>query len=298
MAVAQQFVPRRTPPKPPTMEEMQVRLPGLKFYNPSDDWVPMEVHGITIFAVPDKGGVVEAHPADGTPTVCDGVSDIKGRVLNWKDSSGKKVDGQDAYSRMTYLIHKERFGEMGICWLPGQDENEDAQHKAFAKEQWLKYQQIVDDKVIERRREFVANWRKNPAKQGTKVPPPSERENAAIERSELRERVKSYDYECQVGDCIGYASNKWEKFVGHMAAAHNITVTRNEQGYTLTNPDGSKLKVGEALALSPQKRTLTPEALEVEDAINERAAEKESAIEAAAERVGMARGAPRRKARA
>lgn len=296
-----QFVPRRTPPKPPSIEEMQLRLAGLKLYSPADEWIPMEVHGITVFATPDKGGVIEAHPETGKPTVCDGITDIKGRVLNWKDSSGKKVDGQDAFARITFLIHKERFGELGMCWLPGDNVEEDAQYKVFAKEQWLKYQATIDDKVLERRREFVANWKKNPAKSGVKVPPPSPRENAAIERSELRERVRTFQFECplsEMGQCdLGYASNEWAKFAGHMMAAHGITATQTDLGYTLTDPEGRKLKVGSEVSVLGKKTTLTEEQLEAEESLMAQAAEKESAIEAAAERVGMARGAPRRRAR-
>lgn len=294
----EKFVPRRVPPKPPTIEEMQTRLPGLMLYNPSDEWVPMEVHGITIYATPDLGGRVEPHPTSGEPVKCDGITDIKGRFFSQKDSSGKRIEGQDAYSRMTYLIHKERYGEMGICWIPGQDPAEDAQFKAFAKEQWLKYQIEVDDRIIDRRREFVANWKRNPAKQGVKVPPPSAKENAAIERSELRERVRTYEFECTVPECLGYATNEWAKFAGHMKAAHNITAMRRDDGYTLTDPEGKKLTVTAVEGLSAKKRTLTDDELQAEAEAEAKIEEKTTAIEAAAELVQRERGAPRRRARA
>jgi hypothetical protein len=270
---------------------MQARLPGLKLYSPADEWIQMEVHGITIYATPDKGGQIEAHPETGLPTKCDGITDIRGRVVNQKDSSGKKIEGQDAYARMTFLIHKERFGEMGICWLPGADPDEDEQYRVMAKEQWLKYQSDVDDKIIERRREFVSNWRKNPAKQGAKAPAPTPRENAAIERSELRERVKTYLYSCDVDGCLGYATNEWPKFSGHMAAAHDIVATQTDTGYKLKLPDGGTMNVGEAKALDGKPVPVDPDA-EVEE---------ESPIAAASRRLSEtqenARVVPRRKAR-
>lgn len=228
------------PPKPPSAAEMLARMPGLIVYNPTDEWLQPEVHGRTdLYLCPDLGGAVEPHPiqADkhGNPVkvVCDGHTEIKSRFpidhrtgQGQRDSSGKTIEGQDAHAVVSYLIHRERYGELGVVWFPGQDAEEDAGYKDHARQQWLAFRETRDEEILNKRREFKANWERNPIHKGEPCPPPTAVENAAMERSQEREHKKAYMYECDVPECPGYASNDWPKFARHMKIAHEITADR------------------------------------------------------------------------
>lgn len=216
----------KQPPKPPTPAEIQALLPGLWMYNPSEQWVSTEVHGIMRWLPPDLGGAIEPHPVTGEPVRCDGMYEAKGRVLAQRDSSGKMIEGQDAYAVVSFMIHRERLGEMGVVYIPRRDAEEDAALKQIARDVYLKYRESVDDKVIDRRREFKARWERNPAKAGVKCPPPTPTELAAMDRAQEREQKATYRFECDVQDCPGYAANEWEKFARHMQAAHGIVPKR------------------------------------------------------------------------
>jgi hypothetical protein len=232
--------------KPPSQAEimrlLRERMPGLAIYNPATEWLRMQVHGIEHFLPPDLDGAVEPHPTTGIPTRCDGTYLVRGRFLTQKDASGKVIEGQDAQSIVAYVIHRERFGDMGVVWLPGRSEEEDEALKALGREKWLEFQKKADDRIIERRREFKANWEKNPSRQGVPVPPPTAAENAAMERMQERDERKAYGFECSVDDCPGYATDEWDKYVKHMAAAHKITARRTKNNVvTLTNQAGDTL---------------------------------------------------------
>lgn len=240
------------PPKPPTLAEIQTMMPGLKLYNPSDEWVQLNVHGITNrWIPPDLGGVIMPHPATNEPTVCDGLYDVRGRFLTQKDSSGKTIEGQDAFAVVSYLVSRDRYGDMGVVYMPGRDATEDESLKQFAREQYLRFQMSLDDKVIERRREFKHNWEKNPAHQGQPCPQPTPRELNAIERAQEREHKKTYQYECDVHECVGYATNDFPKFSRHMSAAHKVVVERSRDGeLVMKNIAGDTLRSGKAKATS------------------------------------------------
>lgn len=234
-----------TPPRPPSMQEIQAMMPGLKLYNPSDEWKQLNVHGRTdLWIPPDLNGQVEPHPATQEPVRCDGILDVKNRFLTQKDSSGKTISGQDAFSIISYLIHKDRYGEMGMVYLPGRSVEEDEGYKAYGREQYLKFQASVDDKVISRRREFVGNWKRNAAHQGQPVPPPTERENSAIERTQEREHQAAYAYQCEVEDCLGYATQEFQKFARHMWSAHKVQANRAKDGsVSLRNQAGDVVRI-------------------------------------------------------
>jgi hypothetical protein len=235
-----------TPPKPPTLAEIQAMMPGLKLYNPSDQWLPLHVHGLTHRVMPpDLGGAIEPHPLTGEPTVCNGIYEVKGRFLTQKDSSGKTIEGQDAFAVVQFVIHKDRYGEMGVVYLPGVSESQDEQYKQLAKDLYLKYREGLDDKIIEARREFKNNWERNPRHQGTPCPPPTPPELAAIERAQERTSRKAYAFECHVPECPGYAQNDWSKFARHMLAAHKIQASRGANGkITMINSEGDVLHLG------------------------------------------------------
>ncbi len=283
-------------PKPPTQAEimqlLRERMPGLALYNPSEIWVRAQVHGIEHFFPPDLGGSVEAHPVTGEATKCDGIYLIRGRFLTQRDSSGKVIEGQDAQSIVAYLIHRERFGSMGIVWLPGRSDAEDEALKALGRDQWLAYQEAHDDQIIAKRREFKGNWERNPAKSGVPCPPPTRAENRAMERLQEREAKKEYGYECHVDDCPGYATDEWTKYAKHMLAAHKITARRNTQGgITLVNAAGDMLVVEGLGALDGKPKEVPKEALdtEAEDAIAEARGDLEKKS-APAPRRGKGRG--------
>jgi hypothetical protein len=227
---------RTNVPRIPTTAEMQVRLrdmlPGLRVYNPSDQWLQPEIHGITNrWIPPDLSGAIDAHPVTGLPTVCDGVIEIKGRypMLDGKpqkDSSGKVIEGQDAASVVAFLVGQEQWGQIGIVFLPGNSPQEDAELKEIGRRVWLDYQKKADDAIVSRRVEFKQNWDKNPAKKGTPCPPPSEVETSAIERQQTRTREKKFMYSCDVPDCPGFAVNEWDRFKTHMQLAHGRAVKR------------------------------------------------------------------------
>jgi hypothetical protein len=280
-------IPIAQPPKPPTLSEIQALMPGLKLYNPSDEWLPLHVHGLTHRMMPpDLGGSVEPNPITGEPTKCDGIYEVKGRFLTQKDSSGKTIEGQDAFAVVQFVIHRDRYGEMGIVYLPGVSEAQDEQYKQLAKDLHLKYREALDDKIIDKRREFKANWDRNPSHQGVKCPPPTPVELAAMERAQERQVRATYAYECYVPECPGYAANDWFKFAKHMSAAHRITASRGKDGkVTLVNAEGDTLK----LAVSAQATSGI--GLQVSDEI-----EQPSVAEAAVEltrRTGGRKRAPR-----
>jgi hypothetical protein len=227
---------------------MIARMPGLVVYNPSTDWLPVEVHGRTdLFLTPDLSGAVEPHPITGASTQCDGLTEIKGRYpidprtgQAQRDSSGKTIEGQDAHSVVSFIIHRERYGEMGVVWFAGQSPDEDQGYKDYARETYLKYQEEADDRILNKRREFKANWERNPIHKGDPCPAPTPLENAAMERAQEREHKKTYMYECDVPECAGYAANDWAKFARHMKAAHKIDAKREqyegEVQATITHP--------------------------------------------------------------
>ena len=231
-------------PKPPTeaeiMQLLRERMPGLALYNPSEIWLRAQVHGIEHFFPPDLDGAVEPHPVTGEVTICNGIYTVKGRFLTQKDSSGKQIQGQDAQSIVAYLIHRERFGRMGVVWLPGRSDEEDEALKGLGRDRWLEYQEERDDEILARRREFKTNWERNPTRQGVPCPPPTSVENMAVERSQEREVRKEYGFECNVPDCPGYATDDWTKFAKHMAVGHQVRAVRNIKTgvVTLTNPAG------------------------------------------------------------
>jgi hypothetical protein len=231
--------------QPPTQSEimkmLRERMPGLRIYNPSDDWLRIEVHGIARFLPPDLGGVVLPHPQTGEDTVCNGEFLVRGRFLTQKDSSGKQIEGQDAQSIVAYIIHRERFGQMGVVWLPGRNEAEDEALRAFGRDKWLDFQGDADEKLLDQRREFKKNWEDR--RPGKPVPPPTVKQNRAMERAQTRESRRQYPFECPVQDCPGYATEEWTKFAQHLHAAHRIMASRTRNGeVTLTNAAGDVMK--------------------------------------------------------
>ncbi len=278
--------------KPPTQNEimklLRERMPGLAIYNPSDQWVRMQVHGIEHFLPPDLGGAVVPHPTSGAATECDGVYLIRGRFLTQKDSSGKLIEGQDAQSVVAFVIHRERYGEMGVVWLPGRSDEEDEAMKSLGRDKWLEYQQLSDDRVIARRREFKANWERNPARQGVPVPPPTPVENSAMERLQEREHKRAYGFECGVDECPGYATDDWTKYAQHMAVAHKVAARRTTKGIvTLTNA------AGDTTTLAPMSGT-DGKPMDIKDEISVDAAggiaEARDAFEAKAPKAAVKRG--------
>lgn len=243
-----QFAPVAAPTPPSQAEIMKLlreRMPGLVLYNPAEIWVRTEVHGLEHFFPPDLKGAVEPHPVTGVPTKCDGTYLVRGRYITQKDSSGKTIEGQDAQAVVAFVIHRERLGEMGICWLPGRDPEEDEALKGFARDKWLAFQHAADDNIIARRREFKSNWEKNPARTGVPVPAPTPAENAAMERLQEREHKQTYGFECSVEECPGYATDDWVKYATHMSAAHQVRAKRSTDGtVTLTNQAGDTQVVG------------------------------------------------------
>jgi len=235
-------------PKPLTASQLdeilKAHAPGLRVYNPSDEWQYFEVHAIPYWLPPDLGGEEDPHPATAALIRCTGVRTIRSRFLKQKDSSGKVIQGQTADAIVKHIVDPHNGGEMGIVFLPGVSPAEDEGLKKFARGQFLKYQETVDSKVLNARKEFVANWKRNDKKKGEAVPPPSKRETLAIDRSEEREAVKEYRFECDIESCsTGYASNDFFKYARHMKKSHGITVDRSK----VEGPVGA---VGEVKPLS------------------------------------------------
>ncbi len=219
-------------PKLPSISEvdryLKERLPGLRLYNPTDEWVELEVHGIPRFAPPDLDGAYSIHPVTGEEIPCSGEFEIKGRFLTQKDSSRKVIEGQDAASVVKFVVQKETYGQMGFCWLPGISQEEDDKLKEASKAVWLDYQRQGDIAIIERRAAFKANWDKNPNHRGEPCPPPTESETSAMERQQERRARKSFKYNCEVENCPGFGVNEWDRFSRHMKTAHGITVSREK----------------------------------------------------------------------
>lgn len=241
-------------------------MPGMKLYNPSTEWVQLSVHGRTdLWIPPDLNGQIEPHPASGEPVKCDGIMEVRSRFLTQKDSSGKTIEGQDAFSIVSYLIQKNKAGEMGVVYLTGVNPEQDESYKAYARDEYLKFREKVDDKIVQRRREFKANWTRNPAHQGQACPPPTDAENAAIERTEARERKASHAFECDVTDCLGYATSDFAKFARHMWAAHKVQAIRAKDGsVSLKNSQGDVVKIlGNAQATSGVSEAANEDAVDV-----------------------------------
>lgn len=215
----------KTLPRLPTIAEMEQwmreKMPGIKIYSPHDDFLLLEVHGRTdLYAVPDLNGEIRPHPITGIDVVCNGITEIRGRFPNQKDSSGKKIEGQDANSVVHFLMNKHPYGELGLTWVPGDYELDDVIKEA-ARSVYRDYQHTKDEEVVARRAEFKSNWEKNPLNQNKPVPPPTEVELAAMDR--LQERKisrKKYMFECDVDGCPGYAANDMNKYLRHMEATH------------------------------------------------------------------------------
>ena len=235
-----------------TESEMQAylreRAPGLKIYNPSEEWLRLDVHGRTdLIMPPDLDGAVEPHPITSKPVACDGTLEIRSRYLNQRDSSGELISGQDAESTVRFVCHQERYGQMGVVWLTGVPE-EDAEQKRAAKEQYAAFRVKQDEAIVAARAEFVQNWAKAPQRQGQKCPAPTEAESAAMERlQEIRAR-KTFKFECDAENCPGYAVNDWVKFARHMDVAHGIKVRREQY----------ESVAGEAAEAQPVKRGRKP----------------------------------------
>lgn len=225
-------------PKPrlPSISEIEKslrdRLPGLTVYNPSERWLEMEVFGLTIYATPDLHGAIEAHPTmtdpntgGRLPVTCDGRTMVRGRypMLDGKqqrDSSGKVIEGQDAPAMVKFLTSPDKYGQMGLVWIPGADPAEDAKLMELSRGVYRDYQRGRDEMVVSRRAEFKANWLKSPHHKGEPCPPPTATENAAMDRLQQRKRAIEYRFDCPVPECPGYASSDWDKFAEHMKLAH------------------------------------------------------------------------------
>ncbi len=218
-------------PRLPSMAEiektMRERLPGLKFYNPSSEWIQLDVFGLThLWACPDLGGAIEAHPITNQPIVCDGCTEVRGRFIDQKDSSGKKIEGQDAPAMMKFLIGPEKYGQMGCVWLPGATKEEDDKLRDLSRRVYGSYQHKRDEDIVSRRAEFKANWLKSPSHKGEPCPPPTAVETAAMDRLQTQRRAAAWKYECDVEACPGYAVNEWERFETHMRLAHSLIVKK------------------------------------------------------------------------
>lgn len=252
-------------PKPPSLKEIQAMLPGLKLYNPSNEWLPLNVHGRTdLWLPPDLKGAVEPHKVTGQPTKCDGVWEVKGRFLTQRDSSGKTIEGQDAHAVVSYCIKRERYGQMGVVWLPGRDAEEDRRYREAGRQIFLNYQAEKDERIIDKRREFKANWEKNPMQKGKPCPPPTPAENAAMERMQEREHRATYRYECDVPECPGYAQNDWDAFRRHMQAAHGVEPDRSRYDGEMTATGGETTEVPDAEVERDAGRGLSEAAAELQ----------------------------------
>lgn len=214
-------------PRLPSISEiekaMREQLPGLTIYNPSPDWVLLEIFGLThLYACPDLGGEVQPHPVTEVPVKCDGRTMVRGRFLKDKDSSGKVIEGQDAPAMVKLIISPEKYGQMGFVWLPGISAAADADLIKRARGVYMEFQRQTDEMIVNKRVEFKANWSKSGLHKGEPCPPPTPAEQAAMDRLQERKRAAVYKYECPIADCAtGYATNDKEKFARHLAQVHN-----------------------------------------------------------------------------
>lgn len=278
-----------TLPKPPSEAQMARMLeelqPGLTVYNPAPEWVAAEVHGITRWLPPDLDGAVLQHPATGQPVECNGEVIIRGRrplirtkggeMVHQTDSSGKKIEGQEAVAIVKFLVAKEHFGQQGVVWLPGRSADEDEALRYWGRQKYLEFKQMQDEELLDKRREFKQNWLRNPAKSGVPVPPPTPAQNAAMVRSQTRQKREAYQYECNVAECPGLATNNWEDFSQHMALAHRVAAAISKDGeVTLTREDGAKSVLGKAKAFVGQEVAAEPRP-EIEEAAAAAAGEPE-----------------------
>lgn len=224
--------PTTAAPRLPSLSEIErqlrEKLPGLTVYNPSTDWVQLEIFGLTnLWACPDLGGEVHPHPITETPITCDGKTMVRGKFLTQKDSSGKVIEGQDAPAMVKVIVSPEKYGQMGFVWLPGVSEKDDEDLKKTSRAVFLGFQRSVDEMIVGRRAEFKSNWSKSGLHKGEPCPPPTAAENAAMDRLQERKRATVWKYECEVVDCPGYATNEWEKFDRHMRSSHKVTMNRS-----------------------------------------------------------------------
>lgn len=243
-------------PRLPSMSEiekaMREKLPGLVIYNPGTEWLQLEVFGLThLWACPDLNGAVEPHPVTGVPTTCDGRTIIRGRFLNQKDSSGKNIEGQDAPAMVKLLVSPDKYGQMGMVWLPGVSVEEDDRLKSVARSVYENYQYQKDEMLVSRRAEFKSNWTKSGLHKGEPCPPPTAAETAAMDRLQARKRARQWKYECDVEACPGYAVNEWDRFVAHMKAAHDITPKRDHY-------DGEVKGLAEESVINPTEPAPSP----------------------------------------
>lgn len=217
-------------PRLPSLKEMEKdmreRIPGLYVYNPSREWQQLHVFGLThLWACPDLGGAVEAHPITGAPVKCDGRSLIRGRYLDQLDSSGKNIEGQDTSSMVKFIVSPENYGQMGLVWLPGKSDEDDLKLMELSRKVYANFQRKSDEDIVAKRAEFKSNWSKGPHK-SEPCPPPTLAESAAQDRLQQRRRAAIFRYECDVEACPGYATNEWEKFASHMKLGHGQSVKR------------------------------------------------------------------------
>lgn len=240
MSTASTLVQSKPIAKPmlPRPDELEKRLrelhPGLVIFQPSSEWLPTEVFGLTFFMPPHLPGQWAEHPVkvdqNGQPlkVLCDGRLVLRNRYLTQKDSSGKVIDGQDAASMVKYLCHPNQYGQLGVVWLPGISRDEDQQQIDASIAAFSVFQRKQDEDIVAARAAFKAAFKNNPKHKGLLVPPPSPKENAAIERLESARfsgaSVETYSYSCQHDDCPGYATNDWQKFSLHCKRAHDIEV--------------------------------------------------------------------------
>jgi hypothetical protein len=213
--------PRGLPP--PTREdigrELRRQKPGIKIYNPSQEWVSFQFAGVTYRIPPDVGGGQVRHPGTDELVVGNGELEIKDRY--GLDHGIERVFEID---HDIVVFACKTLASEGVTWLTGKPEVDEARKSAARK---IHYQFLRSwaDAELQGRREFLEHWKKDESRRGLTPPGPTARQIRAQEfldamRINATERERAYVCPCGMwegDDFAGYAR--------HRLGAHGEKVT-------------------------------------------------------------------------
>jgi len=256
-----------TPPsRDQLMARMQVQAPKMSLYQPGEKWLLIEFSGNHYWMPPDLGGRPTAHPVTGQEVPGDGrmlcgthYGNIYSKTPQVDPVTGQRrrlvvgrgpMEGESADAIVVFAI--ENFGVRGVVWLEGNEGDEGK--VAAARKIYQRWRRDSAEATVGVRRTFVNTWLALPANKGrtaAEAPPQTELQREAQEfLDEMAEERRLASAFICVHD--GYDTNDQAKYIRHMKAAHNETVTPGKVELDLTKP--ADLEQSQKIALEITKK--------------------------------------------
>jgi hypothetical protein len=209
-----------TPNREEIAEQIRASRPGLHIWNPSPDWLEVEVFGVVYWIPPYILGEPQTeHPKkclpDGSPIYvkADGYLEVKDRFGYVRGRRQLVDQGFDVILKMI-----ETLGIRGITYVDG-DLPKDTERKKRATMAYRAWQNTSNTIILDAWSEKVKNFAASPSNKG-KTLPMSEKVRRAIEfrDSLLADNKLEFKYVCQYEH---YSTNEKDIFFKHMRAAHS-----------------------------------------------------------------------------